>query len=106
MSTYGILMEKKIDDVLTIDELACSLYEGTQHLHNLAEKLARQHGKADALTFYDMTSSDVRNFYRSIAKMMIDHASEWEKNKGSGCILSDSERERLKNLPRVLEKAE
>lgn len=86
---------------LTTDQLAEALYEGTPHLQNLAEKLARQHGKAGALTFYGMMGDDVRNFWRGIAKQIIDHASEWQKNEGSACVLSDKERARLKSLPRV-----
>lgn len=86
---------------LTVDQLAEALYEGTPHLQNLAEKLARQHGKAGALTFYGMTSDDVRNFWRGLAKQMIEHATEWEPNQGSSCKLSERERERLKSLPRV-----
>lgn len=40
---YEKLMEKHHDDKLTLDELACALYEGTPHLANLAEKLAVRH---------------------------------------------------------------
>lgn len=87
---------------LTIDQLAEALYEGTPHLSNLAEKLARQHGRASALTFYRMTSEDVRNFWRTVAKMLIDHSSEWEPNQGSCCVLSKAERERLRALPSVI----
>jgi hypothetical protein len=86
---------------LTVDQLAEALYEGTPHLQNLAEKLARQHGKAGALSFYRLMGDDVRNFYRGIAKQLIDHAAEWEPNKGSSCSLSERERDRLKQLPRV-----
>lgn len=86
---------------LTVDQLAEALYEGTPHLQNLAEKLARQHGAAGALTFYGMMGDDVRNFWRGIAKQIIDHASEWQKNEGGACVLSDKERARLRSLPRV-----
>ena len=88
---------------LTISQLAEALYEGTPHLQNLAEKLARQHGAAGALTFYGMMGDDVQNFWRGIAKQMIDHASQWLPNQGSGCVLSETERARLKSLPRVPE---
>ena len=54
------------DGKLTVDELACALYEGTRHLHNLAEKLARQHGKAEALSFYDMMGSSVRALWNGL----------------------------------------
>lgn len=86
---------------LTLDQLAEALYEGTPHLRNLAEKLARQHGKAGALSFYGLMGEDVQNFWRGIARQVIDHAAEWEPNQGSGCVLSERERARLKSLPRV-----
>lgn len=86
---------------LSVDQLAEALYEGTPHLQNLAEKLARQHGKAGALTFYGMNSEVVRNFWRGLAKQMIDHAAEWEPNVGSGCVLSKRELVRLAALPKV-----
>lgn len=86
---------------LTVDQLAEALYEGTPHLQNLAEKLARQHGRAQALSFYGLMGDDVQNFWRGIAKQIIDHAAEWEANQGSGCILSQRERARLKAMPRV-----
>ena len=85
---------------LTVDQLAEALYEGTPHLQNLAEKLARQHGKAGALTFYRMMSEDVRNFWIGIATQLVAHSEQWERNEGSACILSEHERERLKSLPR------
>lgn len=88
---------------LTVDQLAEALYEGTPHLQNLAEKLARQHGKAGALTFYGLMSDDVRNFWRGIARQLIDHSANWEPNEGCACILSQEERARLSALPRVAE---
>lgn len=87
--------------LLTVEQLAEALYEGTPHLQNLAEKLARQHGKAGALSFYGMMGDDVQNFWRGIAKQIIDHAAEWEPNSGSSCMLSERERARLAALPRV-----
>lgn len=86
---------------LTLDQLAEALYEGTPHLQNLAEKLARQYGKAEALSFYGLMGDDVRNFWRGIAKQLINHAVEWQVNEGSACVLSEQERSRLKSLPRV-----
>ncbi len=86
---------------LTISQLAEALYEGTPHLQNLAEKLARQHGQAGALSFYGLMGDDVQNFWRGIAKQIIDHAAEWGGNEGSACVLSDRERARLKGLPRI-----
>lgn len=94
------------DAKLTVDQLAEALYEGTPHLQNLAEKLARQYGKAGALSFYGLMGPNVRNFWRGIAKQLIEHAAEWEANQGCACVLSDRERERLRNLPRVDEQAE
>lgn len=93
--------KKKPGDKLSIGELACALYEGMPVLSNLAESLARTHGNADALTFFDMMGEDVRNFYFGIAKQLIDHAAEWKVNDGSACVLSERERNRLKQLPRV-----
>ena len=87
---------------LTLDQLAEALYEGTPHLQNLAEKLARQHGNASALSFYGLMGDDVQNFWRGIAKQIIDHAVEWRTNKGSSCSLSERERDRLRKLPRVM----
>jgi hypothetical protein len=86
---------------LSIDQLAEALYEGTPHLQNLAEKLARQHGKAGALSFYALMGDDVQNFWRGIAQQIVDHAAEWEPNNGSSCTLSERERARLRSLPRV-----
>ncbi len=90
---------------MTIEQLAEALYEGTPLLANLAESLARTHGKAGALSFYRMMGDDVQNFWRGIAKQLIDHAKEWEPNEGSGCVLSVRESERLSALPRVTESA-
>lgn len=81
-------------------QLAESLYEGTPHLQNLAETLARNHGKAGALTFFANMGEQVQNFWLTIAQQLINHASEWEENEGSGCCLSDKEMKRLKLLPR------
>ena len=89
------------DDKLTVVELAEALYEGTPHLTNLAEKLARQHGKAGALSFFTLMDENTQNFWMTIAQQLIDHAKEWEENQGSACVLSERERERLKKLPRV-----
>ena len=95
------VMGQPKDKKLTIDELAEALYEGTPHLQNLAEKLARQHGKAGALSFYSMMGEEVQNFWRGIAEQLIDHAKEWQPNEGSACILSEREVLRLKALPRI-----
>jgi hypothetical protein len=99
--SYSSVMNQPTDKKLTIDELAEALYEGTPHLQNLAEKLARQHGQAEALSFYSMMGGEVQNFWRGIAKQMIDHAKEWQPNEGSACVLSKQEQLRLKALPRV-----
>lgn len=104
MTTHDVmesLLKKSLDDKLTLDELACALYEGRPHLANLAENLARHHGQAGALTFYGMMGEDVRNFWRGIARQLIDHAKEWQANQQCACILSGKESERLAALPRV-----
>lgn len=101
MFNNSVLTIQDINAKLTVDQLAEALYEGTPHLQNLAEKLARHHSKAGALTFYGFMGGDVQNFWRTIAKMMIDHAAEWEPNEGSSCVLSMDERARLQCLPRV-----
>lgn len=97
----SVLEVRDLNAKLTVAQLAEALYEGTPHLQNLAEKLARQHGEAGALTFFQMMGDDVQNFWRGIAQQLIDHAAEWEPNRGSGCVLSDRERARLKALPRI-----
>ena len=101
MNDDSVLKVRDHGAKLTISQLAEALYEGTPHLQNLAEKLARQHGQAGALTFYGMMSDDVQNFWRGIAKQLVDHSAQWKSNQGSGCILGEEERARLKTLPRV-----
>jgi len=81
---------------LTVDQLAEALYEGTPHLQDLAEKLARQYSPATTLTFFQMQGDIVKAFWRDIATQLIDHAKEWEENEGSCCILSKREIKRLK----------
>lgn len=96
------VMERPFDSKLSTEELAEALYEGTQHLAGGAEKLARQHGnQVQALSFYHLMGEDVCNFWRGIAKQMIDHAKEWQPNQGGGCVLSAKESTRLRNLPRI-----
>ncbi len=95
------LRHMDISNKLSLEELACALYEGTPHIQNLAEKLARQHGKAEALSFYDMMGDDIQNFWKSIAKQIIEHSKHWLENNGSCCVLDDDESQRLKELPRV-----
>jgi len=92
---------KKPGDKLTVEELACALYEGMPHLSNLAENMARNYGQAEALSFFDLMGPEVQNFWMGIAKQIIDHSKEWEKNSGSACVLSKREQERLRNLPRA-----
>ena len=96
-------LPKKLDAKLSIAELACAMYEGMPHVQNLAEKTARNYGRAEALTFFYMMGSDVQNFWMGIAKQIIDHSKEWEKNQGSACVLSERESKRLAELPRVVE---
>lgn len=100
-NTFGELSSIAHDAKLNIQELACALYEGTRHVQNLAEKTARTYGKAGALTFFDMMGDDVQNFWRGIAKQIIDHSKHWEGNDGSACVLANAEQKRLAELPRV-----
>lgn len=103
MSTHYLeqLRGKKAGEKLAVQQLACALYEGMPQLQNLAESLARTHGEAGALSFFDLMGEDVQNFWFGIAQQIIEHSKEWKKNEGSACVLSKSERERLKSLPRV-----
>lgn len=96
-----VARSKKAGDKLTVSELACALYEGMPQLSNLAESMARQYGKAGALSFFDLMGEDVQNFWMGIAQQIIEHSKEWEKNEGSACVLSERERKRLQDLPRV-----
>lgn len=100
MKAPDSVMTRQIEAKLSVRELAEALYEGTPHLQNLAEKLARQHGKAEALTFFNMTYPEVQNFWMGIAQQLIDHSSKWEQNNGSSCVLGKEELERLKKLPK------
>lgn len=88
---------------LTTQELACALYEGMPWVQNLAEQCARAYGNAGALTFFDMMGDDVQNFWRGIAKQIIDHSRHWKPNEGSACVLDEAESTRLAALPRVPE---
>ena len=94
------MVTRKHDEKLSVRELADALYEGLPHVQNLAEKLARQHGRAEALSFFNMMGEDVQNFWMGIAQQLIDHASQWEANQGSACVLSTTEMNRLAKLPR------
>jgi hypothetical protein len=80
----------------TARSLANALYEGLPTLSNLAETLARQYGKAGALSFFDMMGPDVQWFWEDIARQIIAHSKEWEENNGCACILSKKESERLR----------
>lgn len=92
------LVKKRPDETLTVEELACALYEGTPHLANLAEKLARQHSQAEALTFFDLMGEDVQAFWMHIAQELIEHSSQYRKNDGCACVLRDEEHQRLHHL--------
>ena len=85
---------------LTVGELACAIYEGMPHVQNLAEKMARQHGKADALTWFDMMGEDVQNYFFHIAQQLIDFGKGWQENNGSCCVSTEELRQKLKELPR------
>ncbi len=82
----------------TIETLAYALYEGKPSLQNLAEEMAKQYGKAGTLTWFSMMSEEVQSFWKDIARQIIEHSSEWEENVGSGCVLSEKERTRLRSL--------
>lgn len=82
----------------TIETLAEALYEGFPNLHNLAESMARQHGKAGALSFYHLMDKEVQFFWKDIARQIIEHSKEWEENEGSCCVLNEKERTRLTNM--------
>ena len=82
----------------TTETLAQALYEGFPNLHNLAEKMARQYGNAEALSFFGLMGEDVQFFWMNIARQIIEHSKEWEKNEGSCCILSKKEKARLEQL--------
>lgn len=97
---YKTVMNQPRDKKLSVKELAEALYEGLPHVQNLAEKLARQHGKAEALTFFNMMGNDVQNFWMGIAQQLIDHAKHWEVNNGSSCVLDKEESKRIHELPR------
>lgn len=86
------MIDKKPGNTLSIMELAEALYEGSGHLYNLAESLARQHGAAEALPFFGMTSDDVRAFWCDIARQLIEHSQKWQR----GPELDLGEQARLK----------
>ncbi len=76
-------------------QLARALYEGLPSISNLAEKMAREYGKAGALSFFEMMGPDVQFFWEDIARQIINHSKEWLENKGSCCRLSEREQKRL-----------
>ena len=80
------------------ESLAQALYEGLPNLHNLAEEMARQYGKAGALSFFQLMGTDVQFFWKDIARQIIEHSKEWEENEGCCCVLSKKERTRLTKL--------
>jgi hypothetical protein len=82
----------------SVKTLAHALYEGFPNLHNLAECMARQHGKAKALSYYSLMGDDAHSFWEDIARQIIEHSSEWEESEGGCCILSEKERARLSQL--------
>lgn len=98
-SVYLIKPNPKDPPKLTVAQLAEALYEGTPHLQNLAETLARQHGSAEALAPFPLMGPTVINFWMTIAQQLIDHASMWNPNQGSACDLNEEEMTRLKQLP-------
>ena len=98
-----VMTVRDLNQKLTVKQLAEALYEGTQHVRNLAEKLARQHGKASALTFFNMMGEDIQNFWMGIAQQIIDHSKHWLENNGCACVLDNEESKRIEKLPRHFE---
>jgi len=78
-------MLKGHDEKLTAVELAEVLYEGTPHLENLAEKLVRHHGEAEALTFFNMMPKRTQDFWVSIAEQLIAHSKLYGKHGFKSC---------------------
>ena len=70
-----------------------------------AEPLARTVGAAGALSFFNLMSSEIQNFWYTLAKTAIDHSRHWRPNSGSSCVLGWEETKRLKELPDIIEAA-
>jgi len=80
MKMQDTVMNQPRDKKLTPIELAEALYEGTPHLSNLAETLARQHGqKCEALSFFALMSDREQIFWLDIANQIIEHSRHWGK---------------------------
>lgn len=90
MANFGKLMSMSREAPLSREMLAQALYEGTPHLINLAEKMARQYGKADAIPFYAMTSDKIREFWLSIADQIIEHSKHYGPNNGSSSTWNET----------------
>ena len=99
------VMNQPIDKKLSVRELAEAMYEGTQHVQNLAEKLARQHSGAGALSFFGMMGDDVQNFWMGIAEQIIEHSKGWKPNQSGSCEMKKDEAKRLRELPRVADQS-
>lgn len=91
-------MNEIIEHKHSVESLANALYEGMSTVQNLAENMARQYGKAGALSFFNMMGPEVQFFWKDIASQIIEHSKEWEKNDGSFCVLSKREQTRLKAM--------
>lgn len=87
----------------TIDSLAEALYEGTPQLNSLAENMAIQYGKANALSYFSFMSDEVQFFWKDIARQIIRHSSQWESSDKEIYILSDRERLYLRALKAIRE---
>jgi len=89
-------MEQLREEIFSDPEkLAEALYEGLPYLQNLAESLARQHGKAQALSYYSLMGPHVQKFWSNIAKLMIHHSKQWDENQTCCCVLSEKGMEDL-----------
>ena len=90
-------MQKIPNHEHTVESLAEALYEGLPTVQNLAENMARQHGRAGALSFFGLMAPEVQFFWLDIASQIIEHSKEWKRNDPSGCcILSKKETDRLR----------
>lgn len=94
------VMKIPVDQKLTVKQLAEALYEGTPHLQNLAETMARQHGQVGGLTWFAMMPEDVQNYFFHIAQQLIDFGKGWTKNEHSATVLTPEFKKLIAELPR------
>lgn len=83
------LLDKGYNEKLTQEELALALFYGLPHLQGLGSKLAEQYGKnVTFLPLHDELTEEIQEFWRSIAKQLIEHAKKWEgfKDEIGECV--------------------